>query len=110
MTKLGMLLLLAVMVLALQPIVALADDVPTFDVRVTCGAEARADPSAGAVASCMADEQRARETLVRQWTQFAPESRTSCVQTEAGIPGVRSYVELLTCLQLAKDAKRLQEE
>jgi hypothetical protein len=107
MAKLGTLLLPAAIVLALQPIVALADDVPTFDVRLTCGAEAQADPSAGAVASCMADEQRARETLSKQWAQFAPESRTSCARAQSGIPGVRSYVELLTCLQLAKDAKNL---
>jgi hypothetical protein len=110
MTKLGTLLLLAVMALASQPTVVLADEVPTFDVRATCGAEAQADPAAGAVASCLADEQRARETLAREWAQFAPESRTTCVQTEAGIPGVRSYVELLTCLQLAKDAKNLPKE
>jgi hypothetical protein len=32
------------------------------------------------------------------------------MQTEAAISGIRSYVELLTCLQIAKDAKNLPNE
>jgi hypothetical protein len=110
MTKIRMSLLLTAVAFTSQPRVTLADDVPTFDVRATCGAEAQADPAAGTVRSCMTDEQKARETLVTQWAQFAPESRTKCMQAEAGMAGVRSYVELLTCLQLAKAAKGLSEE
>jgi hypothetical protein len=105
-----MLLSLAAMALSSQPTVALADVVPTYDVRATCGAEAQADPTAGIAAVCMAEEQRARETLVGQWAQFSQESRTRCVQTEAGSSGIRSYVELLTCLQIAKDVKNLPKQ
>jgi hypothetical protein len=32
------------------------------------------------------------------------------MQTETDVAGVRSYVELLTCLQIAKDAKSLPKE
>jgi hypothetical protein len=105
MTRLAMLLLLAPMVLDTQPIVALADDVPTFDVAATCRAESQDDPGAGIAATCMAQEQKARETLVSQWTQFAPQSRTNCTQEQFG--ATRSYVELLTCLQIAKEVKDL---
>ena len=109
MTRLVKLLSLA-MVLCTQPIVALADDAPTFDVRATCRAESQGDPGAGTVAACMADEQKARETLVSQWAQFAPASKATCTQTTTDISGARSYVELLTCLQIAKDVKSLPKE
>jgi hypothetical protein len=110
MTKLAMVLSLAAAALGSWPILAAADDVPTFDVGATCRAEVQGDPSAGAVAACMANERRARETLASQWAQFAQASKATCLQTETDISGVRSYVELLTCLQLAKDAKGLPDE
>src|SRR5258705_1716119 len=55
MTKLTMLLSLAAASLGAQAITAAAQDVPTYDVRVTCRAESQGDPGAGAVATCMAD-------------------------------------------------------
>ena len=110
MTKLSMLLSLAAMALGSQVTVSVADDVPTFDVRATCRAESQGDPGAGNVAACMADEQKARETLVSQWAQFAPASKARCMQTATDISGVRSYVELLTCLQIAKNVKSLPKE
>jgi hypothetical protein len=106
MIRLTMLLSVMAVALASPPIVANADDVPTYDVRATCHAESLADASAGATA-CLQDEQKARETLVAQWTQFASENRTNCMELEGGITGVRSYVELLTCLQIAKQVKAL---
>jgi hypothetical protein len=107
MTRLATLLLFAAIAYGSLTIVAIADDVPTYDVRATCRGESLQDASAGVTAACLADEQKARETLVTQWTQFAPEARTSCLQLEGDITGVRSYVELLTCLQIAKQAKDL---
>ena len=110
MIKLAMLLSLAAMALGSQGAVAVADDVPTFDVRATCRAESQGDPGAGTVAACMADEQKARETLVSQWAQFAPASKARCMQTATDISGVRSYVELLTCLQIAKEVENLPKD
>ena len=108
MMKFAMLLSLAVVTLGSQPMVALADEVPTFDVRATCRAESQDDPGAGVAATCMPQEQNARETLASQWTQFAPQSRTNCTQEQFG--ATRSYVELLTCLQIAKEVKSLPKE
>ena len=110
MAKLMMLLSLAAVVLGSQPIAALADDVPTYDVRSTCRAESQDDPGAGTATACLADEQKARETLVAQWGQFTGESKRNCAQLEGVTAGLRSYVELLTCLQIAKDAKSLPKE
>src|SRR6516225_383604 len=107
MTMLAMLLSLAAMALCSQVTVVIADEVPTYDVAATCRAESQGDPGAGIAASCIAQEQSARETLARQWNQFTAQSKTTCMQTETDVAGVRSYVELLTCLQIAKDAKTL---
>jgi hypothetical protein len=104
MVRLALLLLAAAMTLGLQPI-AFADEVPTYDVGATCRVEVQDVATAGSAAACVTQEQQARETLVSQWAQFAPESRTNCMQAQAGFSP--SYVELLTCLQLAKEVKDL---
>ena len=110
MPKLAVLLSLAAMALCSRMTVVLADEVPTYDVAATCHAESQGDPGAGIAAACMAQEQSARETLARQWTQFPAQSKTTCMQTETDVSGVRSYVELLTCLQIAKDVKSLPKD
>jgi hypothetical protein len=93
-----------------QPLSAVADDVPTFDVRKSCHADVQAYPGGGPAAACLADEQRAREVLVSQWMQFAPESKTRCTRMVNDIAGTQSYVELLSCLQDAKDVKTLPKD
>jgi len=91
-----------------------ADEVPTYDVRKTCKTDTQAYQGPGTAApgsntssACVADEQTARATLVSQWTQFAPDSKSECMQTVGDVAGLQSYVELLTCLQMAKDVKSL---
>lgn len=48
--------------------------------------------------NCLADENEARATLVKKWSQFKPPTRRNCV--EAGAFPNPSYVELLTCLEM----------
>ena len=110
MTKLAILAAIAAATLFVQPHIAVADEVPTLDVRSSCRAAAQAYPGGGGNAACLADEQKARDTLVSQWTQFAPESRARCSQMVTNIAGAQSYVELLSCLQVAKDVKTLPKE
>ena len=44
--------------------------------------------------------------VAQEWPQFAMPDKTYCTRTtESG--GSSSYVELLTCLELARDAKKL---
>ena len=52
---------------------------------------------------CVADEQGAMAQLQ---TQFREVEKSQCIE-EADIGGTPSYVDLLTCLQLAKDARQL---
>ena len=110
MTKLAMLITATLVSVCVQPLAAVADEVPTLDVRKSCRADVQAYPGGGSAADCLADEQKAREVLVSQWTQFEPKSRTSCVQMVNDIAGTQSYVELLSCLQNAKDAKTLPKD
>ena len=99
---------LVAVAVALHAFVAVANDVPVFNVSALCRAEANATPEQSRV--CMADEKKAHEDLVRQWAQFAPDSRARCTRMSTSIAGIESYVELLTCLQMAMDAKNLPKQ
>jgi hypothetical protein len=46
----------------------------------------------------------------REWVQFATGDKASCTQAVSAIPGPESYVELLTCLEMARDARKLPKE
>jgi hypothetical protein len=107
MKNLATLFTIAIMSLCAQQAIAGADEVPPLDVNKSCRADAYR--GSGPDATCLADEKKAREVLVSQWTQFAPESRANCVQAATDIAGAQSYVELLTCLQMAKDVKSLSK-
>ena len=80
-----------------------ADEVPTYNLSPSCRSETM---TAASDRSCMGNEQQARNTLLGQWSQFAPADKANCLQVEdsAGAP---RYVELLTCLQMAAAAKKL---
>ena len=109
MAKSAMLVAAAVVSACVQSFAAVADDVPVLDVGKSCHVDVQAYPSGGGGAACLAEEQNAKEVLVRQWTQFAPESRARCIQMVTDIAGTQSYVELLSCLQVAKDVKDLRK-
>jgi hypothetical protein len=99
---------LTAVALALGAFVAVAQELPTLDVAPLCRAQAKAAQDLGD--ACLADEKRAREELVRQWAQFSPDSRARCTGIAKSIAGAQSYVELITCLQMAKDVKGLPKE
>ena len=54
----------------------------------------------------MAGEQDAHDQLVKAWTEFNIADRSSCVRTMMDF----EYTELLTCLEMASDARKLPEE
>ena len=90
--------------------IAAADEVPRYDVRKSCKVDLQSYSTAQTNSGCLADEQNARATLVSQWTQYTPESRSRCSSMVGNVAGPQSYVELLTCLQMAKDVKGLPKE
>jgi hypothetical protein len=79
---------------------ALAQELPKFDLQKTCGVASQ-NGTEGTARGCMASEQDARRELERRWTSFKPDSRSRCAQ-ETQIGGSPSYVEVLTCVELAE--------
>jgi hypothetical protein len=102
---------ISMIALSAQLVVRVADTVPEFDIARGCRLDSAQafDPKAGlneTVKRCVADEQGAVEQLKKQWPQFREADKTQCIG-ETKIGGTASYVDLLTCLQLAKDARQL---
>lgn len=110
MPRLTMLVAIAVVSFCAQPYAAVADEVPKFNFRQSCHADVQAYQGGSGDAACLEDEQKARETVISQWTQFEPRSRARCMRMVTSIAGAESYVELLTCLQLSKDLKDLPKD
>jgi hypothetical protein len=59
--------------------------------------------------ACQRDEQDARSKLEKDWGQYNTTQRSRCTGF-AGLDRAPSYVELLTCLEIAKQAEELPEE
>jgi hypothetical protein len=87
-----------------QLFITVAEGVPAFDTTPGCRRAVTVMP--GSFEACMSDEQGARATLAAQWESFAASDRATCAQNET-VGGAPSYVELLTCLQMAKAARTL---
>jgi hypothetical protein len=60
-------------------------------------------------AACQRDENEARTKLEQEWTRYNAAQRSQC-KNFAGLDRAPSYIELLTCLEIAKQAAELPEE
>jgi hypothetical protein len=83
-----------------------AGGVPNFDIRSICS---KVTGGIETPSGCATDEQSAREQLNKVWTQYASTERSRCAELSS-LSGLPSYVELLTCLEVADDAKNLSSE
>ena len=88
-------------------LILVSDRVPKLDTDASC----RAAAAAATVVNrnednCRKDEQDARTKLDQQWRQFSASEQTRCVSLSK-LGGFPSYVELLTCLEMAAQAKKL---
>jgi hypothetical protein len=100
-----MLISFSTLILGSQLIVAVADNVPNFNIERGCKIDSASafDPNAGLDATikrCADDEQEAKDQLQTVWSQSAPSDKKLCMgltTDDASTPP--SYVELLTCLQ-----------
>jgi hypothetical protein len=59
---------------------------------------------------CQEGEQKAREQLVEHWDEFTSADRNRCSIMVSSIAGSGSYVELLTCLESAREARKLRRQ
>lgn len=97
--------LLSIAMLGSQLIVPVSDRVPKLNVEATCKASVQADKDMGLVlpqsySDCMRDEDAAHQQLATVWLANSNELRNRC-EGEATAAGNASYVDLLTCLQMA---------
>ena len=104
-TLIRMTVLLAVVLLGSQIVMA-AGPVLKFDIGPSCRAADATGAIGRSAAACERDEQTARATLEQEWSQFSRAQRLTCVRLST-LGGSPSYVELLTCLEMAKGAKEL---
>ena len=86
-----------------------ASGVPTLNVEPSCKAAAESGMSVGmgrTTQTCLDDEKTARETLVKSWSAFGADDKSHCLSL-ISTGGGPSYVELLSCLEMSRDAKKI---
>ena len=91
-------------------LMTVVDKMPTLNVEAGCRAAKMGDSLSldATLRQCLADENSARGQLEKQWTQFPLALRQRCLATtETG--GDPSYVEVLVCLQMGRDAAQMED-
>lgn len=90
-----------------------ADKVPEINLDKTCRAAVATGVRSGANSqddsACKRDEQDAHNKLAQNWDQFTADERSHC-QRLSTLGGSPSYVELLTCLEMSKQAHSLPRD
>jgi hypothetical protein len=91
--------------------VLVADQVPKLNVTPSC--RASADGILGVkqdIESCLQSENSARDQLAKEWSTFTAADRQSCTRltTIGGTGG--TYTELITCLEIKREAAKLPKE
>jgi hypothetical protein len=99
-----------VLVLSTNLLIAVADRVPSLEIKNTCrnAATVTGPTTQDDIKICLQDEQDARDQLAKEWPQFSASAKERCVRASQGY--LPSYVELITCLSMARDAKSAPEE
>jgi hypothetical protein len=94
--------------LAASHLMLVAQDVPQLNVGPGCKAAATTQVTETRdEKSCLAEEYAARDTLKKEWDQYTSPEKAHCVQLSQ-LGGPPSYVEVLTCLQVARDARNVK--
>jgi hypothetical protein len=92
---------LPIVLLAAFPAAHAADKIPDLDMARECRFEGSV---LGNEQQCIQDEKVAREQLQKEWGQFSAGDKRQC-QNAATMAGTASYVELVTCLEMARDVR-----
>jgi hypothetical protein len=87
--------------------VSTTDNVPTLDTQPTCAGADSILAGTRNIASCEQSEQQARNTLSTEWQKFPDSDKRDCVEA-TNVGGFPSYVQVLTCLEMARDARTEQ--
>ena len=91
-----------------------SQEIPKLNVDPVCRGIAQQAATPGEVGGpdlsfrrCIKSEMTMRHRLVRKWATYTPGEKTNCIGSEAG--GFASYTDLATCLQMAKQARKLNQ-
>ena len=91
-----------------------SDDIPTLDVRPVCrGIDMQGELEAGlqqtSFQQCVQSEQATREQIKKEWSTFSAADKSHCVAL-AKTGGESSYTELITCMEMARDVRKLRSD
>lgn len=95
----------ALMLALLGGTAARADAVPELDIDKTCASAGRVNIGSSATEEesrngCMRSEREAKKEAERRWGDYSAAAKTQC-QSQFKAGGYPSYVEMVTCLELA---------
>ena len=97
-------IMLPVLMLGTQFLIATSDQVPKLNVTLSCkSATAVAVAESQSYNDCMKDEMSARQQLLQLWPSLSVSEKARCTG-EATMGGIDSYVDMLVCVQMARDA------
>jgi len=93
---------------------ARSDDIPTLDVNPVChGIAMQGELEEGlqqtSFKQCVDSEQSVREEIKKNWSTFTTADKSDCVAL-AKTGGEPSYTELLTCMEMARDVRKLHSD
>ena len=93
---------------------AQSDQIPVLDVNPVChGIASQSDLEAGLQQTnfeqCVQSEQAVRDEIKKEWSTFTTADKTHCVAL-AKTGGEWSYAELITCMEMARDVRKLHED
>jgi hypothetical protein len=97
-------------------VMPVADSVPTLNVDQVCqgiaqqgGVSFHDNDVAEEKQNCLDSEKAIRDELAKEWSNFSSADKTACTN-EARMGGDSSYTELITCLEMARDVRNLQND
>jgi len=96
-------------ILTASHVILAADTMPKFDVERTCRPAAAVGLPGRGAASCQRDENDARTKLEQVWARYNAAQHIHCTGF-AELDRAPSYVELLSCLEIAKQVDELPDE
>ncbi len=103
-------------ILGAHLLMPVADSVPALNVDQVCtgiaqqgGVSFHDTDISEEKKNCLDSEQAIRDELSKEWSSFAPADKVACTN-ESRMGGDSSYTQLLTCLEMARDVRNLQND
>jgi len=93
---------------------AQSDQIPVLDVNPVChGIATQGELEEGlrqtSFQQCVQSEQATRDEIKKEWSTFSASDKNHCVAL-AKTGGEASYTELITCMEMARDVRKLHAD